>query len=238
MTNTQIQNHQIPSTPPAAEPRWAPHRVILLSLAAFLLLGSASSLAGAAWLEGVDDDRREGDYLTFDARHLESEGHALAVEEIDLDGLSGDEVLGEARLRATSTDADASLFVGIALTSDVDDYLREVQHSTVDDVDDPQAEYDEHAGGVPSADPADLDIWAAQSSGPGTQSVTWTPEDGRWTAVIMNTDGASGVDVKADVGATVPVLDTVVRVAWITGSVLGLMALVLLAVGLGRPKRH
>ncbi|HET9420856.1 MAG TPA: hypothetical protein VFO49_06955, partial [Nocardioides sp.] len=189
MSTTEIQNHQVPTTPPAAEPRWSPGRVIMLSLAAFLLLGAASTFAGAAWLSSVDDNRREGDYLTSDTRQLTTDGHALVMEEIDLDGLSGDWILGDARLRATSADPDASVFIGIAETADAEDYLDGVHHSTVTDVDDGHAEYDEHTGGAPSTDPADADIWVAQASGTGNQSVEWTPEEGRWTAVIMNTDG-------------------------------------------------
>jgi hypothetical protein len=232
MTTTATQNHQIPTTPPGPAPRWTPRRVIPLALAAFLFLGAASSLGGAALLDGVDDERRDGDYLTSDETTLRADGNALSVEESDFDGLSGDRFLGDARVRATSSDPDESVFVGIARTDDVADYLRDVEHSTVTDVDDP--EYVEHDGGAPATDPAELDIWVAQSSGPGTQSVEWTPEEGEWTAVIMNADGTAGVDVQADVGATVPVLEKVVDGLWITGAAFALVGAALVAVGLRR----
>jgi hypothetical protein len=212
-----------------------PGRVIFLALAAFLLLGAAGSLVGAAWLGSVDDDRREGSYLTSDERSLSADGHAVAIDEIDLDGLDGDWILGHTRLRATGSDGD--VFIGIARSDDAVDYLRDVEHSTVTDVDDPQPEYDEHAGGAPSSDPEALDIWVAQSSGSGTQSVDWTPEEGEWTAVIMNADGTAGVDVQADVGATVPVLDNVVTGLWIAGSVFALIGAVFIAAGL-RPRKR
>ena len=56
-------------------------------------------------------------------------------------------------MRATSSDPDESVFLGIARTDDVADYLRDVEHSTVTDLDDP--EYVEHDGGAPATDPAD-----------------------------------------------------------------------------------
>lgn len=223
---------QVPLTPPGPAPRWTPGRVIPLALAAFLFVGAAGTLGGAAWLDGVDDERREGKYLTTDETTLSADGNALSVEEIDLDGLSGDWILGDARVRATSSDPDESVFLGIARTDDVADYLRGVEHSTVTDLDDP--EYVEHDGGAPATDPAALDIWVAQSSGPDTQSVEWTPEEGEWTAVVMNADGTAGVDVQADVGATVPVLDNVVTGLWIAGGALALIGAALVAVGLRR----
>jgi hypothetical protein len=238
MSTTEIGTTQVPAPPPAAEPRWAPRQVIMLSLAVFLLLGAAGSAAIAYQLDSFDDDRREGDFLTTDTRHLETNGHALTIEEIDLEGLEGDWVLGEARLRATSADPDASVFIGIADEDDVRNYLRGVQHSTVDDVDDPEANYVEHDGGAPTTDPDELDIWVARTSGTGTQSVDWTPKDGDWTAVIMNTGGAAGVDVQADVGATVPLLERFTGGLWITGGVFALAGVVLLMGGLVRTKRR
>ena len=50
----------------------------------------------------------------------------------------------------------------------------------------------------------------------------------------MNADGTAGVDVQADVGATVPVLDNVVTGLWIAGGALALIGAALVAVGLRR----
>jgi hypothetical protein len=223
MSTTTTRSHQQAPPPADWQPRWEPGRVILLALAVLALLGAAASFAGAGWLGDVDDHRRDGDYLTTDPTRLHTDGHALAFHEVDLDGLSGDDILGDVRLRATSADPDASVFIGIAPTDDVDAYLRGVEHTTVTDVDDAEAHYVDHAGGAPSTDPAALDIWVAQASGPATQGVEWTPEDGTWTAVVMNADGAEDVDVQADVGATVPLLEHLVGALWVGGAALALV---------------
>jgi len=51
-------------------------------------------------------------------------------------------------------------------------------------------------------------LWAAlvESAGSGHQAITWTPENGDWTAVVMNLDGSRGVAVEVTAGAELPVL--------------------------------
>ena len=54
----------------------------------------------------------------------------------------------------------------------------------------------------------------------------------------MNTDGAAGVDVQADVGVTVPMLESRHQGLWIGGAVLALAgAAALAAAGLVRRRR-
>ena len=203
-----------PGLHPVLEPHrpaastWTPVRVVVASLAGTATLGAVLLAAAAGGVHLVDEHARHGGYLTSDNVQVSSTGHAVTIEEIDLDGLDGDWLLGTARVRATAAQG-SSVFIGVAPTNDVSDYLDGVAHSTVTELDD--TEYAEHPGGAPSEAPADSDIWEAQASGPGTQSLTWEPEDGDWTMVVMNQDGSAGVDVTADVGATVPVLPRAVR---------------------------
>ena len=70
-------------------------------------------------------------------------------------------------------------------------------------------------GGAPSAPPGDLDIWAEQASGTGTQVIDWRPRDGFWTVVVMRADGGAGIHVDMRVGATAPGL------TWLAGGLLG-----------------
>jgi hypothetical protein len=235
MTTTAFDNRQTTETPPPWEPRWAPSRVIVFALATFLLLGAAGTLTGAAWLDNVEDGHRDGGYLTSDTRELHADGHALKVDELDLDGLSGDWILGKTRVRATSTDPDASVFIGIAEKDDAAEYLDGVGYSTVREVDHP--DYVEHDGGSPAVAPADSDIWIAQASGTGTQDLRWTPEEGDWTVVVMNADGTGDVDVKADVGATVPLLGNITTGLYATGGLLALISLGLFGGLFARRKR-
>lgn len=204
ITDTPI-NH-----PPAAPHGRSAGRIVLLVVAIASLLGGATALAGGGALIAVDNSWRDDGYLTSDTAPLKADGSAIATEGIELGGLDEDWVLGRARIRVTS-EGSGPVFVGVARTADAAAYLADVEHSTVTEIDDPVTAYEHHAGGVPTVKPADNDIWVDQANGVGTQSIDWSLDDrpGRWTVVVMNADGTTGVDVDADVGATVPVLGEV-----------------------------
>ena len=65
----------------------------------------------------------------------------------------------------------------------------------------------------------------ASDSGAGPRTVTWEPTGGSWSVVVMRADGQAGVDVRADLGATLPPL------VWISVGLV-LFGLVFLAGGL------
>ncbi len=204
ITDTPTNN---PPTPPHAR---SAGRIALLVLAVASLLGGATALAGGGALIAVDNSWRDDGYLTSDTARLTTSGHAVASDRIELGGHDEDWVLGRARIRVTA-DGSTPVFVGVARAADAEAYLADVEHSTVTEIDDPATTYEQHAGGAPVVDPADSDIWVAQAIGTGTQSIDWSLDDrpGRWTVVVMNADGSAGVDVDADVAATVPVLGEV-----------------------------
>jgi hypothetical protein len=239
MSNLQATQLPPTATPPPPVPAsvgraWTAARITILVLTTLAFLGAAGMVASAAALDSFDEHHRQGGYLTTDATRVHTDGFAATVEEIDLDGLNGDWLLGSARLRATSPDPDRSVFVGIAPSDEAADYLRGVGYATVTELDDPRISYDEHTGGSPSVAPAKSNIWSAQSSGTGTQTVTWTPRSGEWTVVVMNSDGTSGIDVKADVGATVPALrdaDGWLGTVGVGSAAFGLLGVVVLVVG-------
>jgi hypothetical protein len=236
MRSTPVQTAPRPSAPTVQTPSsaWTPAQVGLLSLSLATVAGSVLMAAAAIGLHAADNNHRDGGYLSTDPVRVHSAGHAVTVEEIDLDALSGDWLLGTARLRATAAD-DSSVFIGVAPSDEVADYLAGVAHSTVTELDD--TEYDVHPGGAPGEAPADSDIWIAQASGPGAQDVTWEPEDGDWTIVVMNQDGSAGVDVTADVGVTAPIVSRIVHglvAASVVAAALGALGLRFLQVSVRR----
>jgi hypothetical protein len=176
---------------------------------AALLFAVLAIVAGAIVLI-VDQVRREDGYLTSDTITLKSGGYAVATDTIDLDGInagwSGRSVLGDARVRVTGT---RPVFIGVAPADKAAAYLSGIEHATIDDIDGSTATYRQHPGGAPDSAPADGDIWTAQTSGSGLQTLVWPVDEGKWTLVVMNADGSRGVDAAADIGATVPVLQRI-----------------------------
>jgi hypothetical protein len=120
-----------------------------------------------------------------------------------------DRDLATVRLSARSADASA-VFIGIAPNTDVAGYLSSASYDEISDLRTDPFAYSltrRGIGGALSAAPTDQGFWTAQSSGPGTQALTWDLEPGTYTAVVMNVDGSPGVAVDLSAGG---------RLGWLT----------------------
>ncbi|HEU4355908.1 MAG TPA: hypothetical protein VFT27_10005 [Actinomycetota bacterium] len=219
---------------------WTGGRIAALAIGALLSLVSLSLLGAgvtALWAEGT---RRDGaGYVTSDVHGFASAGSALATESIELGSpgvgwLYSQVVLGEVRIRVTPIGSGPDLFVGIGPTTDVDRYLAGVGHAHISDFWSGSAT--ELSGDTPGSPPGPQGFWVASTSGPGTRTLSWDPANGSWTVVVMNADGSPGVDVRADLGATLPALTWIAVVALVVGGILA-VAGALLIVGAIRRRR-
>src|SRR4051812_20583046 len=125
--------------------------ISLLALAA-LVLGGAS-----LWIDHKKDDQG---FVSTTSHRFGTSTPALVSENLDtnLDGaewLVNHDHYGRLRLKTASRDGKP-VFVGVARTRDVEDYLRGVAHSTVTDVDlDPfDATYRDHGGASRATPPS------------------------------------------------------------------------------------
>ena len=212
--------------------------IITGSVASLLAIGllAIGGLAFAGESEKDDDG-----YLSTNTHQFETGTRALATENLDVDLGDGDWVLdtndlGKVRLQVESRD-DKPVFVGIARTSDVEDYLQGVSHSTLTDVDTSpfQADYEDHAGDRRPAAPTDSQIWVASEQGSGEQTLTWEIEDGDYSVVVMNADGSAGVDADVSTGANIPFLDEIGWTALGSGGFVLLIGIAMIVVGARRP---
>lgn len=85
--------------------------------------------------------------------------------------------------------------------------------------------------------PADQDFWITTSEG-ATADLGWDVEPGRWTVVVMNTDGSRGVS--ADVRAGLPVAPIRLAGGILTGVglAIGAVGSLVMAAAWGRGPRH
>lgn len=215
-----------PPQPPPSRTRVAP--IVIGSIVALLATLLLAVGALALWADGRADS--DGYHSTGDERYATG-GHAIVTDDLEIEDVpnmlaDGDD-LGRVRLKV-SAPGEGPVFVGIARSDDVREYLRGVEHVTLTDVDyspfDPT--YRESAGARRPLPPASQDIWETSAHGPGTQTVSWDVEEGEWSIVVMNEDGAKGVDTRVDAGVKLPWL---AAIGW---SALG-GSLVLLVVGGG-----
>lgn len=230
---------------------WTGGRAFAVVVGALVTLAAIAMVAGggaATWLDRTQRD--VAGYLTSGSERLSTGTYALATEGIVVrvgprDVAVGSEagawldpadVLGRVRIRVTAADEERAIFVGIARTADVERYLSGVEYVTVPDVGDPDRQR-LHRGGSPSTIPAEQGLWVASSVGRGDRAITWDVREGSWTVVVMNADASVGVDVRADVGATAPILDELAVGLFVVGGVLLLVGIAIVALVLRRVAR-
>jgi len=209
------------ASPARQRSNWTASRVIGMVFASIGgLIGLALLLGGIAVIAAYAFGRDDDGYFNTDRQKLESATYAITTKDIDLGAdeidWAPDEILGNVRVQV---DSAKTQFVGIGADSDVDRYLGDVAHDELIDFDGDDPEFDLHQGRAPRTPPRDQNFWVAESQGPGEQALTWDAEFGRWTAVVMNADGARGIDVDADVG---------IKLGWAIWAGLGMFVLGLL----------
>ncbi|MBV9832613.1 MAG: hypothetical protein JOZ82_13550, partial [Marmoricola sp.] len=159
---------------------------ILLALVGFpLLLGGL----GLGW--AMSTHRDDDGFFTTPTEQLSTQTVALSSEVVNLgkagpDDWWADHHLATVRLSARSADA-SPVFVGIAPSADVARYLGSASYDEISDLHNDPFDYSltrRGTGGDLSTAPTDQGFWTAQSSGPGTQTLTWDLQPGTYTAVI------------------------------------------------------
>jgi hypothetical protein len=186
--------------------------IIAASVAGLFSLGLLAAGGLLLWGDSQKDDQG---YIHTASHRFHSDTAALATDNLDLnldgvDAVMNQDRYGKIRVRVDSR-TDKPVFVGIAPTRDVSDYLRGTSHALVTDISYPEfrADYEAQPGSASPAAPAAQDIWAASDHGTGMQTLTWDVEDGDWSIVVMNDDGSRGVDAGISAGANVPFLSSV-----------------------------
>lgn len=220
-------------TPPPTRPPRRSTAQIGIGIA--LAIAAAISLTLAAMALWGDSKTDSAGYLSTKSQPFETSTHAIATDDLDIDGagwLIDRGVFGKIRLRVDAR-GGKPVFVGIARTRDVDAYLRGTAYAELTDVDYSPFKpiYRDHAGiDVPGV-PADQGFWVAATHGPGTQTLDWKLDDGHWSVVVMNADGSRDVDAKVSAAAKIDWLDTAGWILLGTGVVLGGAAATLIALG-------
>ncbi|RYP86831.1 DUF4389 domain-containing protein [Nocardioides guangzhouensis] len=233
-----------PPVAPRTPSRWNAGRIIAVIIGSLLAMTSVGLLLGGLGLRVTDSVLRdEHGYLMSSTESYGSPGHAVVSDRIELgNGFVATDLprrwLGTVTVVARSQ-TPAEVFVGIAHTDDVEAYLSGVERTLVTDPSgdngDPETAY--VPGGPPPAAPGQLPIWVASAQGSGQQTLTWEPQQGDWTVVVMNADGSTPVQARVAVGAELPVLGDIAL--WLLGAgfVVGLLAVVVIVLAVPRTPR-
>ena len=231
-----------PPEPPTPQRRRSTRHVVSIVTGSVVGLIAFALLAGGAASLWANGEKKDDGFLWTSTERVSTSTAALATDniDVDLDGagwLVDSGTLGKIRMKVASR-TDALVFVGIARTSDVSNYLRGTPHAIVTDVDTTTFRTKFHvntrttAGDRAVGDPTTQRIWAASSYGAGTRDLTWKVKDGNWSVVVMNADGSPGVDANVSAGAEAPFLSPLGWSLLGGGFVLLLVSAGLIAVGL------
>jgi hypothetical protein len=219
MADSDEQRPSPGTTTPPGKPRSGrtASRVIAMVFASLGgLVGLALLLGGIAVIAAYAFGRDDG-YFNSDRHRLQSIGYAITTEDIDLGvdeiDWAPEAILGKVRIQV---EGQKPLFVGIGRDGDVDRYLGDVARAELVGFDGDNPEFQPYAGKAPPTRPGDQTFWVAYAEGSGKQEVSWDAEFGRWTAVVMNADGARGINVEADAG---------VKLSWAIWAGLGMFVI-------------
>jgi hypothetical protein len=190
---------------------WTPGRIIALIVGAALTIFSVAPIAAGGFGLWLDNTQRDSNgYLNIGEETYATDGYALTTLGAEFRfeepaGIYVPQTLGDFRVRVEPRNSDQRVFVGIAREGDVEAYLDGVARAVVTRAGN-DAEYRTVQGRAPTEIPRRQTFWTASSEGVGTREIEVPVREGSWALVVMNADGSAGVDVRADAGATLPVL--------------------------------
>jgi hypothetical protein len=200
-----------------------------------LVIGGLVLIMGRPSTEYRDADG----YYVDEPFTFERPGRAIVTDDSDIlkgvyEQLASDEFVlyvttdpVEFRLQGTPLGTTA-LFMGIAPSSAVDDYLADVARDEITGLERDEeskqildVEYTTQKGTRVPTRPSTETFWLTWVEGTGLQTLDWEAESGDWTAVIMNADASSGVTAELAFGAAPTAnVDQIRRASMIVGAIL------------------
>lgn len=223
-------------------------RVVMLIMGCFAALIGVALLIAGGFLSWGYFIQRDGGEIALPREKYETSSSALISDDIDVfdsadrPDTMGFDNLGHLTLKATATDPDKPVFIGVGPTADVTEYLQGVAHTKIDDISfDPfRVQYNDIPGDRAATPPAEQQLWSDSVTGPGTQRLSWDLRDGSWTAVVMNADASPGVAVDLQPGVHFDFLGPLALIVLLVAAVfviLGVPLIVVGAIGLGKDAR-
>lgn len=213
-----------PEGPPRAS-GWTTGRIVSVVIGAVLALCSLSVLSAGGAAVWADTAQRHGGYVDLGTASYATAGRALASDTIKVHGSLGwlRPLIGQIRIRATTTTQAGDVFAGVAPANAASRYLSGVAYTTVTGYNGHGQQISHRGSGVPGL-PGSMPIWAAQASGSRTATLVWPLRTGDWTVIVMNADRSPGVSVRAGLGASLPALGWLATELLAGGVVLALIA--------------
>jgi hypothetical protein len=213
-----------PAQPTTARTRNAGHIVAIIVGCLLLVPGLGMAAGGAAAAIGQAVATDDDGYFRFTLNRIETTGVAIATTDLWLDDV-------DLRLRVDGAASTDDVFVGIARSADLERYLDGAAYSEVIEVNDRNPRYQQVDGNGSIDPPLDQDFWTASAAGTGEQQLDWEARGGRWSVVVMNSDGSPVVAADVEIGARSGAVTPVAISLLVMGGLATIAAAVLIVVG-------
>lgn len=206
--------------------RW--RTVLILVGIVLVVVGGGTLIGGGVGLWANQQRDRDGFFTTGHERFT-TDAFAWSLPWFEGEGDPAasyvilENMLGDFRIRMTSRDTAAPLFIGIGPAGDVSKYLNGVGHDEVSEIEFAPLKVTSisQPGAGPAGRPAEQAFWVASDTGTGPRTVTWDAGTrGDWIIVVMNADGSAGIDADLSTGATLSGILPLTIGALIAGGVL------------------
>jgi len=227
-----------PAPTSARRKRSAGHVIAIVVGCLALVPGFAMTAGGGAIALGQAVATDDDGYFRYTLDRVESSGVAIAAadgwfDDVEVEASPGvlDWIDLDLRVRVGGAGATDDVFVGIGRSDDVERYLSEAAFSEITEVEDNTVTYREIAGTSSIDLPNDQDFWAETASGRGEQELIWNARSGRWSVVVMNTDGSSVVSADVQVGAKSGAVTPFAAFLLVAGGLTLLFGVVMIVVG-------
>ncbi len=196
-------------------------KILLLIFGSLAVIGGLVlvGVGGAAlWANGALTDD-EGYYNT-ETFSIEKDSYAVISEPAIIHSswwIWDFSDLAKFKVQGLNNDPSKNVFMGLGEEGDVGDYLTDIEHDEVIDLEiNPlRLEYRNRPGTSTPAPPTTQTFWAESTHGSGTQTLELELETGRWVLVLMNDDGSASVDLSVVLGVKLP---------WLFGTGVGFVA--------------
>lgn len=228
------------AAPPVRRGGWSAGSVITVIIGCVAALTSLTLVTGGVAALVADGVGRDADgYLTSQTESFTSDGSAVLFGDIRLDTAGAswvpERLIGDVRVTVTPSDRTDDVFFGIGPAADVSAMLGGTAYTEARG---PGLGPRQVSGSGAASAPVSQGFWDASASGAGRQVVTWSPRDGDWSAVVMNTDGSAGLSADVTVGATFPWLLRLGLGLLLAGLVVAVTGAALITLALGQVSRE
>lgn len=200
-------------------------RIVLLVFGILFVLISLGLLGGGGVILAAENAFKDDQgYYNTGMISVESSGAAIVTgpAEINLNGMwMPNRNLATIKISAFNRNSSQPIFIGVADTARLDNYLKNVSYSEARGFNSHPEDvyYRNYTGTSTVAAPTTQNFWDASATGTGTQTMTWDVASGNYTFILMNADGTSPVDARVSLGIKVPEIVRSIGIGLLVGGI-------------------